>query len=346
MTSPSQEPLDCRHPNRIKSLLELCQTFSKLSLVNGASSQAQPLCASSRGLETDTWNDHAGESRVSAVQHLGNHLEEPLNGTCCPSLPCQPLPWLCTPSNVCPAVTEALNSLPSPALHSPGWGREGHAGKAQGKHTPQGKAPQGRLAGHNKAGAVRGTRGAGWPRFTACAEPETAEPGPALGSEASPTSQQSLPRRPGRPGPASGRCPCPARPCRRCPEALRAGGAPEPLEPGDHGPRWALGAGGTHSPQRGPDARAPPAPHGWGGARPGRGEGEAGAGPGPLRPWGPAEDGDRGRAVRPLRDTGGPRSAAARGCSEGRGGSGEPLLSLSPLAPRPLSAWSRPVSSS
>ncbi|KAL2298032.1 hypothetical protein Nmel_016993 [Mimus melanotis] len=139
----------------------------------------------------------------------------------------------------------------------------------------------------------------------------------------------------GRPGPASGRFPCPAR---RCPEAFRAGGAPEPVKLG------AMGRGGhwvraAHTALSAALAlglllhRTGEAALGWaaGRGRPGPGRGRSaprgrrgtGIAAGPCSPCGT-------RAVVAPRER----------------GPGEPLLSLSSLAPRPLSAWSLPVSSS
>lgn len=77
----------------------------------------------------------------------------------------------------------------------------------------------------------------------------------------------------------------------------------------------------------------------------GCGEGAAGAGPGPLRPRGRrAEDGDRGRAVRPPRVTGNLRPAAARGCPEGGGFWGAPSQPLHLVSsPFPLLRFGTPL---
>ncbi|XP_063266126.1 palmitoyltransferase ZDHHC12 [Prinia subflava] len=78
-----------------------------------------------------------------------------------------------------------------------------------------------------------GAEGSRCPRLTLCAKPGTAEHGPRCGAQhPSGASPAGL----GRPGPASGRCPSPVRPCQRCPEAFRAGGARGRRSGGSMGP--------------------------------------------------------------------------------------------------------------
>lgn len=132
----------------------------------------------------------------------------------------------------------------------------GHARRAQGKHSWR-KGP----AGNNNAGAVWETKGAGDPAHGAC-RVRASKTRALSGSGTSPTAQRSLPRRAGPPWPRLGALPVsrPALPA--LPGGLPGRRSPGAGEAGGHGPRRALGAGGTHGPQRGPDARAPPAPHG------------------------------------------------------------------------------------